>query len=68
MAIAGNTDYKNEWLRNNKERINLVVDKGMKDVIKSHAEQKNQSVNEYINQAIDEAIEKDSVPPANGGE
>ena len=32
--MAGKTDYKNKWQMDNKERINLVVNKGQKDVIK----------------------------------
>ena len=29
--MAGKTAYKNDWQKENKERINLVVDKGYKE-------------------------------------
>lgn len=58
--MAGKTDYKNKWQQENKERINLVVDKGQKDVIKSHAEARGESVNAFINRAVLETMERDN--------
>lgn len=57
--MAGKTEYKNNWQKENKERINLVVEKGAKDAIKAHAESMGESVNGFINRAIDETIERD---------
>ncbi len=57
--MAGKTDYKNQWLNENKERINLVVAKGKKEIIKEHADSQNESVNSFINRAIDETVERD---------
>lgn len=58
--MAGKTDYKNQWQKDNKERINLVVDKGMKEVIKEHADQfDGGSVNGFINRAIKQAMQRD---------
>ena len=37
---------------------------GKKDIIKTHAEAHNESVNGFINRAIDEAIERDESAPA----
>ena len=58
--MAGKTDYKNKWQQENKERINLVVDKGQKYVIKSHAEARGESVNAFINRAVLETMERDN--------
>ena len=58
--MAGKTDYKNKWQQENKERINLVVDKGQKDVIKAHAEARGESVNAFINRAVTETMERDN--------
>ena len=57
--MAGKTDYKNKWQQENKERINLVVEKGKKEVIKTHAEARGESVNAFINRAIDETMSRD---------
>lgn len=58
--MAGKTDYKNKWQQENKERINLVVDKGQKDIIKAHAEARGESVNAFINRAVLETMERDN--------
>lgn len=58
--MAGKTDYKNKWQQENKERINLVVDKGQKDVIRDHAESCGESVNGFINRAISETMKRDN--------
>ncbi len=58
--MAGKTDYKNKWQQENKERINLVVSKGQKEIIRQHAESRGESVNGFINRAIAEAIERDT--------
>lgn len=39
------TEYKNNFGREHYERINLVVPKGMKDIIKALASSKGMSVN-----------------------
>lgn len=41
------TEYKNNFGREHYERINLVVPKGMKDIIKALASSKGMSVNAY---------------------
>ena len=57
--MAGATEYKNKWQRENKERINLVVNKGQKETIKAHAEAQGESLNAFINRAIAETMERD---------
>ena len=62
--MAGTTEYKNKWQQENKERINLVVNKGQKERIKFHAEAQGESLNAFINRAITETMERDK--PATG--
>ena len=58
--MAGKTEYKNAWQRENVDRVNLTMPKGKKEIIKAHAAQKDGgSVNAFINRAIDEAMERD---------
>lgn len=65
--MAGKAEYKNQWQRENCDRINLTVTKGKKDTIKAHAEAHGESVNGFINRAIDKTMERDSAQAAAGG-
>ena len=49
----------NKYMKENYDRINLTVGKGMKDQIKAHASADGLSVNGWINQAIEEKIQRD---------
>lgn len=42
------------------DRINLVVKKGKKDELKSHAESRGESLNGFINRAIKETVDRDN--------
>lgn len=57
--MAGRTDYKNQWQKENMDRISLALPKGRKDEIKSHAQKHGESVNGFIARAITETIERD---------
>lgn len=57
--MAGRTDYKNQWQKENMDRISLALPKGRKDAIKSHAQKRGESVNGFIARAITETIERD---------
>lgn len=58
--MAGKTEYKNNWQKENVDRVNLTMPKGRKETIKAHAEAHGQSVNSFINRAIAETIERDN--------
>lgn len=58
-TVAGKTEYKNNWQKENVDRINLIVPKGQKGTIKAHAEAHGESVNGFINRAISETMERD---------
>ena len=47
------TEYKNNFGREHYERINLVVPKGMKDIIKALASSKGMSVNANMHDGYD---------------
>lgn len=54
--MAGKNEYKNNWIAEKLDRINLTVPKGQKEIIKAHAEARGESVNAFINRAIDETL------------
>ena len=56
--MSGTTAYKNEWQKNNAERINLVVKKGYKDKARQAADSIGMSLNGFIISAIDTKIKQ----------
>ncbi len=58
--MAGNSEYKNKWIDDKLDRVNLTMPKGKKDKVRKHAESTGESVNGFINRAIDETIERES--------
>lgn len=50
------------------DRINLMVRKGSKELIKEHAERCGESTNAFINRAIDETIARDQAKSEEGGQ
>lgn len=61
VEMAGNTEYKNKWQQENRERINLAVPKGYKAKVKECADAAGDSLNGYIVKAIDEKMERDGL-------
>lgn len=57
--MASRSEYRNGWIAEKLDRINLTVPKGKKDTIKAHAEAQGESVNGFINRAIDETVSFD---------
>ena len=57
--LAGKSEYRNAWIAEKLDRINLTLPKGQKDTVKAHAEARGESVNGFINRAISETIERD---------
>ena len=51
-------EWQNRYIEKVYDRINLLVDKGNKDIIKARAEQLGESVNAYINRLISEDLER----------
>ena len=61
--MAGKTDYKNQWQKDNVDRVNLTMPKGKKDIIRAHAEAQGESTTGFINRAIAETMERDNAAP-----
>lgn len=55
-SMASRSEYRNGWIAEKLDRVNLTMPKGKKDAIKAHAEAQGESVNGFINRAIDETV------------
>lgn len=49
-----------KYMKDHYDEIKVRVTDGKKEIIKSHAESKGESVNAFINRAIDETMERDT--------
>lgn len=58
--MASKSEYRNSWIAEKLDRINLTMPKGRKEEIKAHAESKGESVNGFINRAIDETLTREA--------
>ena len=43
----------------NYDRVELRLDKGMKDIVKDHAVQQGETLNGFVNRAITETMQRD---------
>ena len=59
MGGKTSAKYKNEWINEAYDRINLTVPKGTKKAIKEHASAKGESTNAFINRLITGALESE---------
>lgn len=57
--MGGKSEYRNNWIAEKLDRINLTVPKGRKAAIQAHAAAQGESVNAFIGRAIEEAMERD---------
>lgn len=55
-----NKKWNDENINKLYDRISVLVPKGKKEIIKTHAEQKGESLNSFINRAIDETMQRDT--------
>lgn len=53
------TTYKNQWTKENMDRISLALPKGTKERIQTHAKKRGESVNGFIGRAVNETMERD---------
>lgn len=51
--------YKNTFIKEKYDRINLTVAKGRKAEIQAHAEQHGESINGFVNRAIETVMKQD---------
>lgn len=59
--MAGNSEYRNKWIAEKLDRVNLTMPKGKKEEVQAQAARYGMSVNAYINAAIDEKMARDNV-------
>lgn len=59
MGGKTSAKYKNEWINQTYDRINLTVPKGIKKAIQEHAKAKGESTNAFINRLITDALERE---------
>lgn len=57
--MAGNSEYRNKWIAQKLDRVNLTMPKGKKDAVQAHAAHHGESVNAFINRAITETMARD---------
>lgn len=48
--------YQNDYKKKNYDRLEIIVPKGLKEIIKNVAKDKNISVNKFVNSAIEEKL------------
>lgn len=59
MPSQAQNKAQNKWIEKTYDRINLIVPKGQKSVIKTHADNMGESVSAFIFRAIQRQIEAD---------
>lgn len=57
--MAKASEYRNKWIAEKLDRVNLTMPKGKKEIVQAQADAAGLSVNAYINAAIDEKMERD---------
>lgn len=62
MGSKNSSKSINKYMSKSYDRINFVIKKGCKEIIKSHAESQGESVNRFITRAILETMERDVSP------
>jgi len=61
MAVSkANQRAVNKYKKNNYDRIEITVPKGQRELFRTHAQARGESVNAFINRAIQEAMERDN--------
>ena len=52
-------DSNRKWDTANLDRISIALPKGQKDIIRTHADARGESINAFIGRAIENQIERD---------
>ena len=58
--MGNRTEYKNQWMKENRDTKLLTMPKGRKAEIQAAADAAGETLNEYIVKAIDERMERES--------
>ena len=57
--MAGKAEYKNQWQKENCDRVNLTLPNGRKAELQAYAAAAGESLNGFIGRAINEAMARD---------
>ena len=68
MGGKNSPESINRYIAKAYDRINLTVPKGQKEIIKTHAESRGESVNAFLNRAAQETMQRDNAAPGASGE
>ena len=63
MGGKNSPESINRYIAKAYDRINLTVPKGQKEIIKTHAESRGESVNAFLNRAAQETMQRDNAAP-----
>lgn len=58
--MSGKTEYKNKFAAEKYDRVGLMLPKGEKEIVKAHAQKRNESINGFVIRAIHETMERDN--------
>lgn len=58
--ISQTSEYKNNFIKNNYDRINIPFKKGTKDILNKHIKEYGyKSISFFVNEAVQEKIQRD---------
>ena len=63
--MKNRTEYKNQWMKDNRDTKLLTLQKGHKAEIQAAADAVGESLNDFITKAIDERMERLRPPRQN---
>ena len=53
--------YQNDYIRKTYDRVNLLLPKGQKEILKAKAKERGESLNQFICACIDEHLNKNNL-------
>lgn len=53
--------YQNDYIRKTYDRVNLLLPKGQKEILKAKAQERGESLNQFICACIDEHLNKNNL-------
>ena len=66
--MAGNTEYKNKYNTENYDRVNLMLEKGLKELAKEKAKEEGLSLNSYLNKLLKDDLKINQKQKRNSSE
>ena len=66
--MAGNTEYKNKYNTENYDRVNLMLEKGLKELAKEKEMEEGISLNSYLNKLLKDDLKINQKQKRNSNE